>query len=476
MRRLILFIVLALLFGGFFPAVLAQEPEREKTCFVYFTGVGCPHCAKTDPVVLFDLPREHPNIVVIEYEIYQQQENAPLLLEYGNRYGVNPMELGVPLIILSEAKYIVGDRPILSNIDTIVELEKNPCPLVDGSSVAFNDLDLTDLPGKPKIWTDERILIKTSGGNENELLRNLLTSSDLSSVLNGANYKVIEPGPVALSGKNIYFDNAIELDGWIFQWSGGWTGETIHASADKINQNSNEPEEIKKELTLIKLISLAAVDAINPCALAVLALMLIAILTYNPKKKRNILLAGSAFTASVFIMYLFYGLIIIKFFQVVQTLTAMRLWLYKILGVFAIILGVLNVKDFVKYKPGGLATEMPLSLRPKVRKIISKITSPKGAFGVGIFVTVFLLPCTIGPYVIAGGILSAFEIIKTIPPLLLYNIIFVMPMIAITLIVYAGFARVEDVSGWKEKNIRYLHLIAGIIMFALGMAMVFGLV
>jgi len=462
--------------GGVFPAVLAQEPEREKTCFVYFTGVGCPHCAKTDPVVLFDLPREHPNIVVIEYEIYQQQENAPLLLEYGNRYGVNPMELGVPLIILSEAKYIVGDRPILSNIDTIVELEKNPCPLVDGSSVAFNDLDLTDLPGKPKIWTDERILIKTSGGNENELLRNLLTSSDLSSVLNGANYKVIEPGPVALSGKNIYFDNAIELDGWIFQWNGGWTGETIHASADKINQNSNEPEEIKKELTLIKLISLAAVDAINPCALAVLALMLIAILTYNPKKKRNILLAGSAFTASVFIMYLFYGLIIIKFFQVVQTLTAMRLWLYKILGVFAIILGVLNVKDFVKYKPGGLATEMPLSLRPKVRKIISKITSPKGAFGVGIFVTVFLLPCTIGPYVIAGGILSAFEIIKTIPPLLLYNIIFVMPMIAITLIVYAGFARVEDVSGWKEKNIRYLHLIAGIIMFALGMAMVFGLV
>jgi len=476
MRRLILFIVLALLFGGFFPAVLAQEPGREKTCFVYFTGVGCPHCAKTDPVVLFDLPREHPNIVVVEYEIYQQQENAPLLLEYGNQYGVNPMELGVPLIILSKAKYIVGDRPILSNIDTVVELEKNPCPLVDGSSVAFNDLDLTDLPGKPKIWTDERILIKTSGGNENELLRNLLTSSNLSSILKGANYKVIEPRPVALSGKNIYFDNAIELDGWIFQWNGGWTGETMHSSADEINQNSNEPEGIKKELTLIKLISLAAVDAINPCALAVLALMLIAILTYNPKKKRNILLAGSAFTASVFIMYLFYGLVIIKFFQVVQTLTAVRLWLYKILGVFAIILGVLNVKDFVKYKPGGLATEMPLSLRPKVQKIISKITSPKGAFGVGIFVTVFLLPCTIGPYVIAGGILSAFEIIKTIPPLLLYNLIFVMPMVAITLIVYAGFARIEDVSGWKEKNIRYLHLIAGIIMFALGMAMVFGLV
>lgn len=297
----------------------------------------------------------------------------------------------------------------------------------------------------------------------------------------------MDPQPVPLSGKNIYFENAIELNGWIFQWN----GEKIVAHENQTGQNdtkvnanktayknqtgqNTDGEEIKTKLTLVKLVSLAAVDAINPCALAVLTLMLIAILTYNPKKKRNVLLAGLAFTISVFVMYLFYGLIIIKFFQVVQTLTAIRLWLYKILGFFAIILGILNIKDFAKYKPGGFATEMPLSLRPKVKKIISRITSPKGAFGVGIFVTLFLLPCTIGPYVIAGGILSAFEIIKTIPPLLLYNLIFVMPMIAITLIVYAGFAKVEDVSGWKEKNIRKLHLIAGIIMLILGAAMIFG--
>ena len=46
-------------------------------------------------------------------------------------------------------------------------------------------------------------------------------------------------------------------------------------------------------LTIAKIISLAIVDSINPCALAVLTLMLIAILTYNPKDKRNVLLIGS---------------------------------------------------------------------------------------------------------------------------------------------------------------------------------------
>jgi len=229
-----------------------------------------------------------------------------------------------------------------------------------------------------------------------------------------------------------------------------------------------------KKLTLTKILSLAAVDAINPCALAVLALMLIAILTYNPKKKRNILLAGLAFACSVFIMYLFYGLVIIKSFQLIQALTNVRVLLYKILGFAAIILGALNLKDAMKHKAGSFLTEMPLSIRPKVKKIISGITSPKGAFITGLFVTVFLLPCTIGPYIIAGGILSTLELIKTIPFLLLYNLIFVLPMVAITLIIYVGFAKIEDVNGWKDKNIKYLHLTTGLIMFILGLAMVLG--
>lgn len=227
-------------------------------------------------------------------------------------------------------------------------------------------------------------------------------------------------------------------------------------------------------LTLAKISSLAAVDAVNPCAIAVLTLMLIAILTYNPKNKKNVLLAGLAFVSSVYILYMVYGLVIIRFFQLVQALTAIRLALYKLLGLVAIALGLLNVRDYVKYKPGGLGTEMPLFMRPKVKKIIGGVTSPKGAFLVGAFVTVFLLPCTIGPYVIAGGILSAMELLKTIPWLMVYNLIFVSPMLAITVIVYAGIAKVEDVSGWKENNIRYLHLIAGTIMLLLGAAMIAG--
>ncbi len=478
MRKL-LFIVFTLLFiGSLLPVALAKD-EQNAICAVYFTGIGCSYCAKTDPVVLIDLLREYPDLVIIEYEIYQQQVNAPLLFEYDSEYHSG---LGIPLIIFNQDNYLIGGAPIIENINgTINKFDNNNCPLIDGSSVDFNNLDITSLEGQPKIWKNQKILIKISGKGDSEILKELLTIDDITSVIDTEeiNYEIIEPRPVLLSGKKIYFDNAIQLDGWIFQWN----GEEIDRDVQQANIQKDTTSTVidissksvpGKKLTLTKILSLAVVDAINPCALAVLALMLVAILTYNPKKKRDVLLAGFAFACSVFIMYLFYGLVIIKSFQLIEALTNVRVLLYKILGYAAIILGILNIKDAIRYKAGSFLTEMPLSIRPKVKKIISGITSPKGAFITGLFVTVFLLPCTIGPYVIAGGILSTLELIKTIPFLLLYNLIFILPMILITLIIYVGFAKIEDVSGWKDKNIRYLHLITGLIIFVLGLAMVLG--
>ena len=444
-----------------------------RICAVYFTGVGCPHCAKTDPVILGDLLKKFPDLIIIEYEIYQQSENAPLLYSFSSQYNTG---LGVPLIIFKENNYIIGDLPILNNIESVIEsIETNDCPLIDGSSISFEKLNLTALPGKPKIWKGERILIYSEGGGNSSLLKELLIAKNVSSILEGKKYEFIEPKAVALSGRYVKFDNAIKVNGWIFEWNGEKIGRKAKVVESAQREKVGE-KVVSTKITPTTIISLAAVDAVNPCALAVLTLMLIAILTYNPKKKRNVLLAGFAFTISVFSIYLFYGLVLIKFFQLIQFITSVRLVLYKVLGIGAILLGILQIKDFVRYKPGGFLTEMPLKWRPKVKKIISGITSPRGAFIVGAFVTIFLLPCTIGPYIIASGILSVIKLIRTIPWLLLYNLIFVLPMLIITLIVYFGIAKIEDISGWKEKNIRYLHLTAGIIILLLGLGMLIGLV
>ncbi len=204
-------------------------------------------------------------------------------------------------------------------------------------------------------------------------------------------------------------------------------------------------------------------------------MILVTILIQNPDKRKKVLYGGLAFVSSVFIGYLFYGIVIIQFFKVfAEILRQNSSIIYSVLAVLAMVIGALNIKDFFMYKPGGIATEMPIFMRPKVKKITQKATSPKGAFIIGFLITLFLLPCTIGPYIVASGLLSELGILFALPWLLYYNIIFVLPMLIIVGLIYKGFARVEEVSGWKERNIKYLHLIAGILLFLVGLALLMG--
>jgi cytochrome c biogenesis protein CcdA len=230
-------------------------------------------------------------------------------------------------------------------------------------------------------------------------------------------------------------------------------------------------------VTIIETLGLAAVDAVNPCALAVMVIVLMSLLLENPKDKKRVLFGGLAFTLAVFILYFVYGLVMIQFFSFAIPETGVySFYIFKAFGVFAIILGILNLKDFFFYRPGGFATEMPLKLRPIMKSFIKRVSSPKGAFVVGIIITLFLLPCTIGPYIIFSGEVSVLSFFQTLPWLFLYNLIFIVPMIAVTLAIFIGVTTVDQVSGWKERNIKWLHLIEGLILIILGILMFTGII
>ena len=458
------------------PTIQAQEESPSLSCLVYFTGVGCPHCAKADAVVFGEILKDYPGLVIIEYEIYQTPSNAQVLTQYDKAYQLPSWQYGIPSAFFdkSEKGILIGDPSILGNLRGVISDEANPCLLIDGSTENFSQLKLDELPGSPKVWHQDRILVKqkqgnwvfawngselpeknSTEGNTSQDISLLIINNNFTEKLKTLNYTTLtEPFKVNLSGQEVNFTHAVQL---------------------KTEKQSTAVPVISSKLTLAKVASLALVDAVNPCALAVLLLMLTAIMAYNPGSKKKILLAGLAFVASIFVIYFFYGLAIIRLFQLIQSLASVKLWLYRALGALAILLGLFNVKDFFFYKPGGVGTEMPMFLRPKAKKLLSKATSPIGAGVMGILVTVFLLPCTIGPYFIAGGILSSMQVWNTIPWLIFYNFLFVLPMLAIVFSVYGGLSRVKDVSQWKEKNITKIHLVEGLIMLILGGIMVLGL-
>jgi len=230
-------------------------------------------------------------------------------------------------------------------------------------------------------------------------------------------------------------------------------------------------------VSIAQLAGLAVVDAVNPCELAVLIILMTAILSRFPGQKRKALKAGLAFSAAVFLMYIAFGLLLMLGFKSLLGFTRLGgSWLYTLLGGAAILLGLLNIKDAVWYGGGGFIMEVPQAWRPRMKEIIKGTTSVWGAFVVGIIVSFFLTPCTAGPYVVAAGILSNLGWLEALPYLLFYMLIFIAPMIVITLIVYFGFMAVEDMEGWRQKNIKRLHWVAGLLLLGLGIAMVLGII
>ncbi|MGC8924018.1 MAG: cytochrome c biogenesis protein CcdA [Candidatus Micrarchaeia archaeon] len=212
------------------------------------------------------------------------------------------------------------------------------------------------------------------------------------------------------------------------------------------------------ELSLVTVIGAALVDSINPCAFAVLLILLGTLLSTGERGKA--LRSGLAFTVSIYIVYFLFGLGLFSALQV----SGLSYWFYKIIGVVAILLGVLNIKDFLWYGSGGFVMEIPRSWRPTLKKLLGTVTSPAGAFLMGFVVCLFELPCTGGPYIFILGLLAERStMLAAIPILLLYNLFLVVPLLVITLLMYSGFRKVEEMNEWKEKNLRELHLIAGLI-------------
>jgi cytochrome c biogenesis protein CcdA/glutaredoxin len=226
-----------------------------------------------------------------------------------------------------------------------------------------------------------------------------------------------------------------------------------------------QPESRLKKLTLPAVITAAAVDSINPCEFAVLVLLLTTILLKSSKKKA--LFAGLAFTLAIYISYLAMGFGLYSAIKI----SGLTHIFYICVSVLAILVGLFNLKDYLWYGRWFIM-EVPLSWRPRMKMLIKSVVSVSGAFLIGFVVSLFLLPCTSGPYIVILGLLAqATTKNYAIMLLLLYNFIFVIPMLLITFAVYLGFTTTEQAEKWRTKKLKVLHLITGMIMLLLGIGM-----
>ncbi len=217
--------------------------------------------------------------------------------------------------------------------------------------------------------------------------------------------------------------------------------------------------------TLTIVITTALVDSINPCAIGVLVLLIGTLLALS-KNKHKMLLTGIIYILAVYITYLLAGVGLLLFLQRFNLAEPIGITV----GILVMILGIIEIKDFFWYGKGfslAIPYKRSLQIKEKIKKV-----SIFGAIGLGIFVAAVELPCTGGPYLAITALLSKIGFNpKVLLYLILYNFIFVLPLIIILLLAYVGLST-KKLEHWRKKNRKWMRLMTGLVMLALGILLI----
>lgn len=229
---------------------------------------------------------------------------------------------------------------------------------------------------------------------------------------------------------------------------------------DKIN-------EAKNTLTFSAIILAALADSINPCAFSVLIILMLTLMKIGGKKR--ILKVGISFTIAVLISYFVAGIGLIKIVQV----SSITQYIKTIAATIAIFVGLINIKDFFFYGK-GISTHIKKENLTKLQKHMKKATIPS-AIALGFLVSLYELPCTGGVYLAILSIIAQNPTLNMFLILLIYNVIFVLPLLIIVLIINYGI-NPKKVDEFRMKNRKYMRLLMGLFMISLGILMILGII
>ncbi len=205
----------------------------------------------------------------------------------------------------------------------------------------------------------------------------------------------------------------------------------------------------------------AAVDSINPCAFSVL-LLTIAFLFSLGKARPGILRLGSVYIFGVFVAYLLIGLGILQalsFFGVPRFMSKLAASLLILLG------GIELLNEFIPSFP--IKLRIPSGSHAMMARLMEKASTPT-AFLLGAFVGLCEFPCTGGPYLVILGLLhDQATFFSGFGYLLLYNLIFILPL-ALILLAASNESVLQKVQEWRKNSIKKFRIWGGIAVVILG--------
>ena len=216
-------------------------------------------------------------------------------------------------------------------------------------------------------------------------------------------------------------------------------------------------------------------DGINPCAFATIVFF-ISYMNLVGRGRKEILIAGGAFTLSVFGTYLLVGLGMLSFMSTLNRFSGVAKCVYLVAAAATFALAGLSLYDAVKAKQGktkDIVLQLPRALKLRIHKVIREQTRTSGvivgALIIGFAISALELVCTGQVYLPTLTFVAGIEGIRAHATayLLLYNLMFIVPLIVVFGCVYWGTTSLQ-LGGVLQRHLVAVKVGIGLLLFGLG--------
>ncbi len=228
------------------------------------------------------------------------------------------------------------------------------------------------------------------------------------------------------------------------------------------------------QFSIIGILIAGLLDGVNPCAFATL-IFFVSYLLFVGRRRKDVVLMAIFFIAAVFITYLAIGVGAYNILKYLAGFTIIAKIIFWAFGIVAFVLGILSLRDYVEAKKGNfdkMILQLPLGIKQRIHKDIKEKTAIGGIiFGslvAGFLISFLEFGCTGQVYLptITFIVSKAGFALKPLLALLVYNLMFVLPLIGIALL--ATLFTTKNVARSLETKIPTIKFLTALLFFALG--------
>jgi len=230
--------------------------------------------------------------------------------------------------------------------------------------------------------------------------------------------------------------------------------------------------------SILGVIFAGLLDGVNPCAFATI-IFFVSYLLFIGRKRKTIIVMSISFITAVFLCYLAIGLGAYIILNLLATIKIIGQIIFISFGIFAIVLGTLSLYDYFVARAGDtnkMILQLPLIIKQRIHKEIKEKTSIRGiiigSFIAGILISFLEFGCTGQVYLptITFVVSRTNLAIKPIILLIIYNIMFIIPLIIIA--IAANIISRENVAQALSKKIPLVKLFTALLFFLLGILLI----